>query len=104
MAGKPSIPASIHKKIQKLHNQGMGKKAIAAEIGCSMYTVRKALDPDFAGRERERQRALWPDRQVRRKDDENYIAYQQTYSQTPERREQVRQSMTKLRKQRASQA
>ena len=97
MAGKATIPAFVHAEIQRMHSQGASRRAIAIELECSMYTVRKALDPDFIEQERERQRALWPARKVVRKDDENYIAYQEAYSKTPERREQAKQTMAKLR-------
>lgn len=102
MVGKATIPDIVHTEIRRMHDQGWGKKAIAAEMECSMYTVRKALDPDFVERERERQRALWPARQEQRRDDPNFAAYQEAYSRTPGRREQVRAAMASLRASRKS--
>lgn len=98
MAGKATIPPSFHETIRRLYDQGMGVKAIAADLECSTYTVRKAIDPEFVERERARQNALWPARHESRRCDQNYIAYQEAYARTPERREQVRRQMASLRR------
>ena len=87
MSGKPTIPPTVHSTIRMLSNQGVGRKAIAEKLGGSGYTIRKALDPDFVERERERQRRI--DRSARRKDPA-YLAYQAAWSASPERREQLR--------------
>ncbi|WP_029002743.1 hypothetical protein [Azorhizobium doebereinerae] len=100
MAGKPTIDPKVHAKIRRLASQGHGRKDIAATLGVSLYTVRKALDPDFVERERERQRAIGPERYARRKDDPAYQAYQADYASAPERLAQVRASMALLRKNR----
>lgn len=101
MTGKPTIPKSVHAKIRKLHKAGMTVTAIAGAIGCSTYTVRKAIDPDFVERERVRQRELGPERYAARKMDEAYLAYQEQYSKTEQRRAKARESMARLRKLRA---
>jgi hypothetical protein len=103
LTGKPTIPARTHAKIRALAKKGMGRREIAETVGHSLYTVRKALDPDFVEQERERQREFGAARYEIRKNDPNYAAYQAAYSATEERREQVRLHMAALRaSQRAS--
>lgn len=97
MSGKPTIPTRVHAKIRKLAAEGMGKRSIAETIPCSLYTVRKALEPDFVEAERERQRQY--DRSERR-DDPDYQAYQQAYAATDKRRKQARERMAALRAER----
>jgi hypothetical protein len=97
MAGKPTIPPRVHAKIRKLDAQGVSRAAIAEMIPCSLYTVRKALDPDFAESERERQRGI--DRSDRQ-ENPDYLAYQAAFAATEARREQVRARMAALRAER----
>jgi hypothetical protein len=80
-----------------LARRGMDKKAIAEEMGCSLYTVRKAIEPDFAEQERARHRSFGAERHERRKGDPDYVAYQKAYSSTDEYRERVRILMAALR-------
>jgi len=82
VSGKATIPARVHARIRALAKRGMGRRAIAEEMGCSLYTVRKALDPDFAERERERHRSFGPARWEGRKGDPDYLAYQADYAAT----------------------
>ena len=79
MSGKPTITGATHRKIRKLHSQGVGKKAIAETVGCSLYTVRKALDADFAAREQQRHRDMWPTRKAQRQGDERYVEASANY-------------------------
>lgn len=95
MSGKPRIPSSMHAAVRRLAKRGYGRKAIADKLQVSLYTVRKALDPDFVERERARQRLI--DRSARRQD-ENYLAYQAAWSATTKRREQVRRYRAEWRK------
>jgi hypothetical protein len=100
MAGKPSIPAGVHRRIRQLHSRGMTQSAIAEAVGCSRYTVCKAINPDFAEQERQRHRRMGRDRYVARKDDPDYISYQSAWNTTPERLRKVREGMRRLRKSR----
>jgi hypothetical protein len=82
----------------------MGRRAIAETMACSLYTVRKALDPEFVEQERARQRALGPTRWIGRRDDPDYAAYQAEYGATEERRKQVRLRMAALRARRRAES
>lgn len=97
MAGKPTIPARVHAQIRALAKLGLGKHQIADRMGRSLYTVRKALEPDFAEQERRRHQAFGAERHERRKSDPDYIAYQDAYSSTHEYREKVRLRMAAIR-------
>lgn len=99
MAGKPIIPTSVHKRIREMHDGGMGKKAIAVELGYSLYTVRKAIEDGYAEKEAARHRESSAERYARRKENPDYIAYQKDRNSTDERRAQVRASMARLRAQ-----
>lgn len=90
MAGKATIPARVHRRIQRLAAKGHGRRAIAERVGCSLYTVRKALDPGFAAAEAARHRATSTARYQRRKADPAYRAYQAAVSDTDERRARAR--------------
>lgn len=94
MAGKPTIPITVHRQIRTLAAQGMGRKAIAAELGYSMYTVRKALDSSFPEHERQRQRTI--DRSDRRKDPA-YKDYQATYGASEAHKARSRETMRRIR-------
>lgn len=97
MVGKPTIPKSVHNRVRRLHSQGMGRKAIAAELEVSTYTVRKALDDGFAEREAARHRATGAERYRQRKDDPDYVAYQSEYNATDKRRVSARETMARIR-------
>lgn len=98
MTGKPTIDPKIHARIRKLAKAGHSRPAIQEQLGVSNYTVRKALDPDFLDRERERQRALGPARYAARKDDPDYRARQKAHADTDAYREAARARMAALRK------
>lgn len=93
MAGKPSIPPSVHAHIRTLYSQGVGKKAIGTALGVSKYTVERALDEGYAEREAARQRKNYPHRHRQRRDDPAYIEAQAKYAAKPERLAKVRQAM-----------
>lgn len=97
MAGKPTVPARVHARIRTLAKRGMDKTAIAEMVGCSLYTVRKATEPDYAEQERERHRSYGAERYKNRKDDPAYVAYQSEYKTTPKMLEQARLRMAALR-------
>jgi hypothetical protein len=98
MAGKASIPSSVHSEIRRLAEIGMSRKAIMSLLNVSTYTYRRATDPDFAERERERQRNLWPWRKEERAGNSAYQAYQDSYGAKPEHLARVRAAMAALRK------
>ncbi|CAA0130290.1 Uncharacterised protein [Starkeya nomas] len=98
MAGKPSTPESILQRVRDLRSRGVGLKQIEAEVGCSRYTVRKALEGEaFLDRERERVREADAARAAQRAADPVYKAYQAEYGARPERKEQVRRKMAEIR-------
>lgn len=97
MAGKPTIPVATHDLIRDMNDRGIGRRGIADEVGVSLYTVRKALEDDFAAREADRHRALWPQRKRARAVDDGYKAYQAAYGASPERLRKVRLAMATLR-------
>ncbi len=97
MVGKPSIPPSVLARIKTLAAEGMSQKAIATIVGVSRKTVLKTIDPDFAERERERQRRVDAARAAKRRSDPAYHEYQQAYGATEKRRAQVRERMAALR-------
>lgn len=74
MSGKPTIPTSVHDRIRSLYDQGMTMREICAVVGCSKYTVRKAIDPAFVAAERARMRARWPLDKARRAATPGYAA------------------------------
>ncbi len=90
MAGKPSIPLSVHAAIRGLHGQGMGKKAIGLALGVSKYTVERALDEGYAEREAARQRRNYPHRYRERRDDPAYRETQARHDAKPERLQSLR--------------
>jgi orotate phosphoribosyltransferase-like protein len=85
------------KKAQKLERRGLTRADIAADLGVSIKTVRKMLDPAFAESERERLRAVDEARAPRWDNDQNYQDYQRAYGKKPERLAQVRATMQKRR-------
>lgn len=94
MSGKPTIPDSIHKKIRSLRKRGATYAEIEEELGVSRYTVRKAIDPDFVARERERQRAISPERVKQRSADPSYAEKRKArYFDNDEYRARVRTRM-----------
>ncbi len=97
MAGKATIPAEIHAQIRKLSSRGTSIPKIMETIGCSRYTVLKALDPDFAAKERERQRRLWPLRAPKRAKDQAYQDYLKNYYASDHWRSIARSRMAEIR-------
>lgn len=76
MPGQPTIPARVHRRIRKLHESGHSKRAIADRVGHSLYTVNKAIDPEYAAREAERHRRRGP-----RQRSDDYQAYKAAHYQ-----------------------
>ena len=98
MSGKPTIPPEVNAYIRALYSQGASRTEIMADLGVSRYTVNKALDPDFIERERERQRALSPDRVAARRADPTYEARRKAmYFDCDEYREKARTRMRLIR-------
>lgn len=75
MPGKPTIPPETHELIRRMSRErGYTVLEIASVLAVSTYTVRKALDPDFAAREAERHRRMYPRVKARLNADPQYGA------------------------------
>lgn len=90
MAGTPTITEQTRTRIRKLAERGFGKKAIAELVGCSIWTVRKTLQPDFQAKENARHRKRWPVEAARRAADPKVRAYQIAYGRSEKHKTKAR--------------
>lgn len=100
MAGKPTIPDSVHERIRRLISTGKSKKDVQEIVGCSSYTVYKAIDPDFVERERARCRKADHETRPDRSQLQSIRAYKQEHADTDAYREASRVRMATLRSRR----
>jgi uncharacterized protein involved in type VI secretion and phage assembly len=98
MSGRPRISPKIHAKIRKLAAAGESGKSIMRIVGCSVYTVGVALDPDFRKKEAARHREKYPERHGERLNNPGYVAYRTDYFDSDKYRKAARERMRKLRK------
>src|SRR3954468_9544639 len=100
MSDRRKLPDSVFDRIRKLASRGWSQKAITKTIGCSHHTVKKALDPGYAERERVRQRKADAKRAPKRGADPARKRYLAEYGKTPEHLARVRARMRWLRAER----
>jgi hypothetical protein len=96
------VPPDMHERIREMSSQGVSQKKVLKALGCSRYTIRKALNPDFAEAERKRQRAI--DRSIKRVNDPAYKAYQATWYKLSDHKGKSRARMAAARQARKEDA
>lgn len=84
------LPRSLVKKIGKLHEAGLGRRAIAERLGVSVWSVRKWTVPGFAESELQRMRKVDAERGPK---PASYEEWRSDYFKTDEYRTKVRERM-----------